>query len=60
MTATKLRGMIDQLVVKADLSGYTSDIYSIISFSDGKIIGKCRAYKNNVVFNSHTRTWNVQ
>lgn len=42
LTSCKLRNIIDQPVLRKDLTGFLADISGVTSFSDGTIIGKVK------------------
>lgn len=61
MTKCKLRNIIDQPVLRKDMSGFLADIHSVTSFSDGTIIGKVKdpvtLKRQDVIRDNTTFAW---
>lgn len=61
MTKCKLKNIIDQPVLRKDMSGFLADITSVQSFSDGTIIGKVKdpisLKKKDVIRDPSTFAW---
>lgn len=61
VTKCKLRNIIDQPVLRKDMSGFLADIHSVTSFSDGTIIGKVKdpisLKRQDVIRDNTTFAW---
>ena len=61
MTKCKLRNIIDQPVLRKDLTGFLADIHSVTSFSDGTLIGKVKdpvsLKRKDVIRDNTTFAW---
>lgn len=61
VTKCKLRNIIDQPVLRKDLTGFLADIHSVTSFSDGTLIGKVKdpisLKRQDVIRDNTTFAW---
>ena len=61
MTKCKLKNIINQPVLRKDMSGFLADIRSVTSFSDGTIIGKVKdpvsLKRHDVIRDNKTFAW---
>lgn len=61
VTSCKLKNIIDQPVLRKDMSGFLADIHSVTSFSDGTIIGKVKdpisLKRQDVIRDNTTFAW---
>ena len=61
ITSCKLKNIIDQPVLRKDMSGFLADIVNVTSFSDGSIIGKVKdpvtLKRQDVIRDNTTFAW---
>lgn len=61
MTKCKLKRIIDQPVLRKDMSGFLADINGVTSFSDGTLIGKVKdpvtLKRQDVIRDNTTFAW---
>ena len=61
ITSCKLKRIIDQPVLRKDLTGFMADINGVTSFSDGTIIGKVKdpvtLKRQDVIRDNTTFAW---